>query len=181
MSFLFELNHSSKHSVVDRSNFFPPFFFFSFTNKILVEITYTICQISFRYKTNQIVEFRLFPRFFKNSSPSLSSYIFKPPNFDQILLENETRRQKKKERKKDRRGERLFQRVWTWFFFPNREKGREREREREWVDARLNHRYCRIFVYSCKPLRNTVEKKKKKKKIAWINGELQRYTPSIYV
>lgn len=172
MSFLFELNHSSKHSVVDRSNFFPPFFFFSFTNKILVEITYTICQISFRYKTNQIVEFR----FFKNSSPSLSSYIFKPPNFDQILLENETRRQKKKERKKDRRGERLFQRVWTWFFFPNREKGRERV-SRCKIEPSLLPYLC-IFMQTFEEHR---WEKKKKKKIAWINGELQRYTPSIYV
>ena len=118
MSFLFELNHSSKHSVVDRSNFFPPFFFFSFTNKILVEITYTICQTSFRYKTNQIVEFRLFPRFFKNSSPSLSSYIFKPPNFDQILLENETRRQKKKRKKERQERRKIIPKSLDLVFFP---------------------------------------------------------------
>ena len=130
MSFLFELNHSSKHSVVDRSNFFPPFFFFSFTNKILVEITYTICQTSFRYKTNQIVEFRLFPRFFKNSSPSLSSYIFKPPNFDQILLENETRRQKKKKERKTGE-EKDYSKEFGLGFFSLTGKRDERERERE--------------------------------------------------
>lgn len=164
MSFLFELNHSSKHSVVDRSNFFPPFFFFSFTNKILVEITYTICQISFRYKTNQIVEFR----FFKNSSPSLSSYIFKPPNFDQILLENETRRQKKKERKKDRRGERLFQRVWTWFFFPNREKGRERV-SRCKIEPSLLPYLC-IFMQTFEEHR---WEKKKKKRLLELMGNFK--------